>query len=134
MLLNKSIGSNIKTLREENGLNQNQLVDKLLEKDIHMSRETLSKIENDNRTISAIELAVICDIFGISYDEFFKETENDDDLTTLFRKKGNFSETTIEEIEVLQDMIKIFINQGKIFKNEYNPKRREPIWKEFWYE
>ncbi len=131
MILSNSIGFNIKTLREEKGLNQNQLVDKLLEKNIRMSRETLSKIENDNRTVSAIELAAICDILGVSYDEFFKEIDNGEDLTTLFRKKGNFDEATIEEIEVLQEMIKIFINHERIFKNEYNPKKREPLWRDF---
>ena len=131
MILSNSIGFSIKTLREEKGLNQNQLVDKLLEKNIRMSRETLSKIENDNRTVSAIELAAICDILGVSYDEFFKEIDNGEDLTTLFRKKGNFDEATIEEIEVLQEMIKIFINHERIFKNEYNPKKREPLWRDF---
>ncbi|MFA7550836.1 MAG: helix-turn-helix transcriptional regulator [Sedimentibacter sp.] len=131
MILSNSIGFNIKTLREEKGLNQNQLVDRLLEKNIRMSRETLSKIENDNRTVSAIELAAICDILGVSYDEFFKEIDNGEDLTTLFRKKGNFDEATIEEIEVLQEMIKIFINHERIFKNEYNPKKREPLWRDF---
>lgn len=130
MLLN-SIGSNVKTLREEKGLNQNQLVNKLLEKNIRMSRETLSKIENDNRTVSAVELAAICDILGISYDEFFKEINNDEDLTTLFRKKGYFSKAAIEEIEVLQEMIKVFIHQENIFKNECNPKKLEPLWKEY---
>ena len=131
MILSNSIGFNIKTLREEKGLNQNQLVDKLLEKNIRISRETLSKIENDNRTVSAIELAAISDILGVSYDEFFKEIDNDEDLTTLFRKKGNFSEATIEEIEVLQEMIKIFINHERIFKDKYNPKKREPLWRDF---
>lgn len=130
MLIN-SIGSNIKTLREKKGLNQNQLVDKLQEKNFRMSRETLSKIENDNRTVSAIELAAICDIFGVSYDQFFKEVNNDEDLTTLFRRKGCFSKTTIDEIEVLQDMIKVFINQENVFKNESNSKKREPLWKEY---
>lgn len=131
MMQLNSIGLNVKTFREAKGLNQNQLVDRLLEKNIRMSRETLSKIENDNRTVSAIELAAICDILGISYDEFFKEINNDEDLTTLFRKKGDFSEATIEEIEVLQEMIKVFINQECVFKNECNSKKREPLWKEY---
>ena len=131
MELNNSIGYKIKTIREEKGLNQNQLVDMLLEKNIRISRETLSKIENNNRTVSAIELAGICDMLGVSYDTFFNEINKNEDLTTLFRKKGKFSDETIEEIEVLQDMIKIFINQERIFNNEYNPKKREPLWKDF---
>lgn len=131
MLQKNSIGSNVKTLREKKGLNQNQLVDELQEKNIRMSRETLSKIENDNRTVSAIELAAICDILEISYDEFFKEISNEEDLTTLFRKKGCFSKTTIEEIEVIQEMIKVFINQENVFNNQCNSKKREPLWKEY---
>ena len=79
-----------------------------------MCRETLSKIENDNRTVSAIELAAICDILGVGYDDFFNGINKEEDLTTLFRKKGNFSDDTIEEIEIIQDMINIFVNQEGI--------------------
>jgi len=90
----------------------------------------LSKIENDNRTISAVELGEICSILDINVDKFFEEN-NEDDLTTLFRKKGNFSKETIEEIGELQEMIKIFINQEKIFRNEFKPIMRKPLWEEF---
>ena len=111
MVLSNSIGFNIKTLREEKGLNQNQLVDKLLEKNIRMSRETLSKIENDNRTVSAIELAAICDILGVSYDEFFKEIDNDE--FNHHWKKGNLAKPSGKA--VLQEMIQILLIE-RIFK------------------
>lgn len=130
MLLENSIGSKIKIIREAKGLSQNEVVEKLIKKSINISRETLSKIENNNRTISAIELNAICSIFDIDINKFFSESETEDDLVTLFRKKGDFSHKTIEEIEYLQDMIKIFISQEKLYKGEFEPQKRKPLWEE----
>lgn len=48
------IGLKIKAVREERGLSQAEVVERLAEQNVNMSRETLSKIENNNRTISAI--------------------------------------------------------------------------------
>lgn len=130
MLLENSIGTKIKSLREEKGFSQNEVVEKLSEKDIHISRETLSKIENDNRTISAIELNAVCSVLNVDISTLFSESKSEDDLVTLFRKRGSFSEKTIEQIDKLQDMIKIFISQERIYKREYQPKKREPLWEE----
>ena len=91
-----------------------------------MSRETLSKIENSNRTVSAVELNAICKVLNIDINILF-EDEEDDDLVTLFRKK-NFSEKTIEEVEKLQDMIKMFIYQKKIYNGEFKLQKRKPLW------
>ena len=125
-----NIGPKIKTIREEKGLSQGELVEKLIENDINMSRETLSKIENNNRTISAIELNVICYVLGVNIDAFFGENEADDDLTKLFRKKGSFNDKTIKEIESLEEMIKIFISQERIYKGEFKPQKKRPLWEE----
>lgn len=124
----EKIGTKIKNLREEKGLKQNELVDKLTEKRINISRETLSKIENNSRTISAIELNAICNVLNVRNDDIFSEEE--EDLVTLFRRKGTFSNDTLEEIENLQGMIKVFINQEKIYKGEFKPQRRKPLWEE----
>ena len=117
-------------IREKKELSQNEVVEKLIEKNINMSRETLSKIENNNRTISAIELNAICSILDVDINEFFSEKETEDDLVTLFRKKGDFSHKTIEEIECLQEMLKVFISQEKIYKKEFKPQKRKPLWEE----
>ncbi len=129
MLLENSIGTKIKTIREGKKLSQNDVVEKLLEKKISMSRETLSKIENNNRTISAIELNAICSILEVEIDTIFSE-DQEEDLITLFRKKGSFSDETIEEIEYLQEMIKIFISQERIYKGEFKVQKRRPLWEE----
>ncbi|WP_434640551.1 helix-turn-helix transcriptional regulator [Thermoanaerobacterium thermosaccharolyticum] len=123
-----SIGLKIKAAREARGLSQIEVVERLAEKDINMSRETLSKIENGNRTVSAVELNALCKVLNIDINILF-EDEEDDDLVTLFRKK-NFSEKTIEEVEKLQDMIKMFIYQKKIYNGEFKPQKRKPLWEE----
>ncbi len=122
------IGLKIKAIREARGLSQIEAVERLAEKGINMSRETLSKIENGNRTISAVELNALCKVLNIDINILFEEDE-DDDLVTLFRKK-NFSEKTIEEVEKLQDMIKMFIYQKKIYNGEFKPQKRKPLWEE----
>ena len=122
------IGFKIKAIREARGLSQIEAVERLVEKGINMSRETLSKIENGNRTVSAVELNAICKVLNIDINILF-EDEEDDDLVTLFRKK-NFSEKTVEEVEKLQDMIKMFIYQKKIYNGEFKPQKRKPLWEE----
>ena len=122
------IGLKIKAIREARGLSQIEVVERLVERDINMSRETLSKIENGNRTVSAVELNALCKVLNIDINILFEDDE-DDDLVTLFRKK-NFSEKTIKEIKKLQDMVKVFIYQKKIYAGEFKPQERKPLWKE----
>ncbi len=121
------IGLNIKAIREARGLSQIEVVERLVERDVNMSRETLSKIENGNRTVSAVELNALCKVLNIDINILFEE--DDDDLVTLFRKK-NFSEKTIKEVEKLQDMVKVFIYQKKIYAGEFKPQERKPLWEE----
>ena len=122
------IGLKIKAVREERGLSQAEVVERLAEQNVNMSRETLSKIENNNRTISAIELNAISKVLNVDMNTLFEDNE-DYDLVTLFRKK-NFSEKTITEVEKLQDMIKVFIYQKKIYNGEFKPQKRKPLWVE----
>lgn len=122
------IGLKIKAIREARGLSQIEVVERLAGKGINMSRETLSKIENGNRTISAVELNALCKVLNIDINILF-EDEEDDDLVTLFRKK-NFSEKTVKEVEKLQDIIKMFIYQKKIYNGEFKPQKRKPLWEE----
>ena len=122
------IGLKIKAIREARGLSQIEVVERLVERDVNMSRETLSKIENGNRTVSAVELNALCKVLNIDINILFEDDE-DDDLVTLFRKK-NVSEKTIKEVEKLQDMVKVFIYQKKIHAGEFKPQERKPLWEE----
>ena len=122
------IGLKIKAIRKARGLSRIEVVERLVERDVNMSRETLSKIENGNRTVSAVELNALCKVLNIDINILFEDDE-DNDLVTLFRKK-NFSEKTIKEIEKLQDMVKVFIYQKKIYAGEFKPQERKPLWEE----
>ncbi|MGB4372285.1 MAG: helix-turn-helix transcriptional regulator [Halanaerobiales bacterium] len=123
-----SIGLKLKLAREEKDLSQEEVVKRLAEKNLNMSRETLSKIENDKRTVSAIELNALCKILDIDINSLFEEYE-ENDLVTLFRRT-NFSQETLEEVEKLQDMIKAFISQKRIYEGKFKPKKRKPLWEE----
>ncbi len=116
MVKESEIGKKIKNIREQKKLSQSEVVEKLAKQDINMSRETLSKIENNNRSISAIELKALCNIFDVDINEFFPEEESED-LVTFFRKR-NASKNTLKEIAKLQNMVKIFMKHEKIYKEE----------------
>ncbi len=107
------IGKRIRSFREDKGLSQLKLVEALEERGIKMSRETLSKIENNSRSISAVELKAIADVLGVDIDEFFHE-EEPDSMVTFFRK-GNFSQDVLEDIKELQEMVKVFIENKRMY-------------------
>mgnify|MGYP000533378600 FL=1 len=107
------IGKKIRAFREEKGLSQLKLAEALEERGIKMSRETLSKIENNSRSISAVELKAIADVLGVDIDEFFHE-EEPDSMVTFFRK-DNYSQDVLEDIKELQEMVKVFIQNKRMY-------------------
>jgi transcriptional regulator with XRE-family HTH domain len=126
MITSEIIGARIKDIRENNKISQQLIADKLKDLGISMSRETLSKIENGNRTVSAVELKAICSVLNVDV-EILLEDNEDDSLVTLFRKR-NMNEETVKRVEVLQDMIMGFMNQKKILNTD-TVASVEPIWR-----
>ena len=126
MLTREIIGARIKEYREEKKISQQLMVEKLKELELIISRETLSKIESGNRTISAMELKVICSVLDLTVEGVLEEQE-EDNLITLFRKR-NANSDTLRNVETLQDMIMSFMNQKKISKVEGTVKV-EPLWR-----
>lgn len=114
MITKELIGERIKQYREAKCITQQSMVNALNEKGCVISRETLSKIEHGNRSLSAIELRKICDVLGVKIEDILEDKE--DDLVTLFRKKKNVTEETLCEIEEVQDIIISLINQKNIVK------------------
>lgn len=112
MITKELIGERIKQYREAKDITQQSMVDLLKDKDCVISRETLSKIENGNRSVSAVELSKICDVLDVKIEDILED--KDDDLVTLFRKKKNVTEKTLYEIEEVQDIIISLINQKNI--------------------
>lgn len=128
MLTSEIIGKRIKDLREQNKISQQSMVEDLKNIGVAISRETLSKIETGNRSISAIELKAVCSVLKVEAEVLLGEIE-EENLVTLFRKK-NVGEETLKNIEYVQDMIVGFINQKKILNNEFERPRQEPLWRE----
>ncbi|MDU1116768.1 MAG: helix-turn-helix transcriptional regulator [Clostridium butyricum] len=127
MLTSEMIGERIKKLREQKKISQQSMVNELKRLSINMSRETLSKIENGNRTVSAVELKGISSVLSIDVEDILKDDE-DNGLVTLFRNR-NMKEETIEKVEYLQDMIISFINQKKIAQSDAK-KNVTPLWRD----
>lgn len=126
MLTSEMIGVRIKNFREGKKISQQSMVESLKELGITMSRETLSKIENGNRTVSAVELKAICSVLDVAVELLLEEYE-DDNLVTLFRKR-NMKEDTIKSVETLQDMIISFMNQKNILNTNVSSKF-DPLWR-----
>ena len=126
MLTSVSIGGRIKESREDKKISQQLMVDRLKDLGISMSRETLSKIENGNRTVSAVELKAICSVLDVDVETLLQDSE-DDSLVTLFRKR-NMNEEAIKGIETLQEMIMSFMNQKKIL-NSNTITNVVPLWR-----
>lgn len=55
--------------------------------------------------------------------------KNDEyDLVELIKTKIKVSPEAEEELEKLQDMIKIFITQKEIYDGNYEMQERKPLW------
>ncbi|MEG2353737.1 MAG: helix-turn-helix transcriptional regulator [Clostridium sp.] len=73
MLKGNIIGENIKTIRVQKGLTQEQLTTKLQVKGLKLDRPTLSKIESRTREILDYEIKTFADALDISVNELFDD-------------------------------------------------------------
>lgn len=72
ILGNKQLGENIKTIRKQKGLTQEQTVTKLQLLGSPISRSTYSIIEMGKGNIFVGDLVGLQQIFDVNFDEFFK--------------------------------------------------------------
>ncbi|MBQ3100575.1 MAG: helix-turn-helix transcriptional regulator [Clostridia bacterium] len=63
------ISENLKELREEKGLTQNNLAAKLQTMNINIDQQMISKIEKNNRQVTDYELACICKCLSVTPNE-----------------------------------------------------------------
>lgn len=66
------VGSKVKQLRQEKGLSQQQLSDKLETLAIYICRGSISRIEDGSRTVTDIELMGLSQILSTPVEDFFK--------------------------------------------------------------
>ncbi len=126
MLTQIEIGTRIKQIRESKGISQQSLVNELNEIGMSLSRETLSKIENGNRTLAVHELKGICKVLDVDVEVLLKEEEDEVTLKKLFRKQ-NLQEETLKKIDVIEDMIINFVSQKNLPKKE--KRNVKPLWR-----
>ena len=113
------IGSNIKRLREEKGIKQQEIAEL-----INMHRSNYSKIENGQREISVAALDKIAQFFDITIDELI---HMGDDLP---QEVDITNKSALEQMKMIQDldeedkqtifkMIETFLTKKK-FKDFFN--------------
>ena len=113
------IGQNVKRLREDRGIKQNEIADL-----IGMHRSNYSKIENGQREISIVAIDKIASYFNISIDELV-HMGND-----LPKEVSLEDKTTVEQVKLIQEldqeeknmvfkMVETFLTKKK-FKDFFN--------------
>jgi len=93
------IGSRLKQLRKSKGFTAAQLADK-----VNITREHLSSVENNIKTISLSTLQKICDALDISLIEFFAD---EDELGPEFHELlYNAKHLSLEQLKRLNEFLK----------------------------
>jgi transcriptional regulator with XRE-family HTH domain len=114
-----NIGENIKRLREEKGLTQQQVAEL-----VNMHRSNYSKVESGQRELSVKALSKIANYFGISLDELVNgegglpEEVSIKDTNTLEQVKL-IQELNEEDRSMVFKMIETFLTKKK-FKDFFN--------------
>ncbi len=66
------IGENVRRLRKQNGMSQQELSVKLELLGVYICRGSISRVEDQTRTVTDIELIAISKVFGVELEELFK--------------------------------------------------------------
>lgn len=69
--IEKTIGQNIRRLREKRGLTQEQMSVKLQVEGLDITRSALAKIEVGQRHLYPDEIVLIKELLNVEYDEIF---------------------------------------------------------------
>lgn len=67
------IGTNIRRLRKEKGMSQHELSVKLELLGVYVCRGSISRIEDESRSVTDIELLAFSKVFDVSPNELFKD-------------------------------------------------------------
>ena len=73
--IEKSIGNNIRTLREKFGITQDLLATRLQLEGLDITRSALAKIEVGQRHLYPDEILLIKKVLNVSFDEIFNYEE-----------------------------------------------------------
>ncbi len=106
--MKKEIGNRIQTARNEKGLTQNQLAEK-----INISAKFLSEIETGNKGMSFETLLSICDILDVSPNYLLNKDVKSNASPVLVDIVSKFPEDTIELTEKILHVVHDFLHNKK---------------------
>lgn len=107
MITINSIGKQLKTLRKERKITQQELADT-----IGVKRSTLANYEIDRRAISLADLIKLADFYGVGLDYFGLNNNKNEIFDLLCRASSLFrsDRITADEKEMLhQEMLKLYL-------------------------
>lgn len=123
MDLKKYIGNQIKVFRKSTGLTQDELAQKL-----NTTKQTISRYEKGDRKANQDMLFSLCDIFGVSIDDFFPST-NENSTTPTAPPDLLTQQITDKVVQLTPDNKKIVLRTSeellKEQKNEEETKVNE---------
>lgn len=98
-----TIGDRVKKLRNEKGLSQEELAQKLGYK----HKTSISKIESNNRRLTQPKIQAIAEVFGISPSELLLGT-TDDEIPTHYTAEEEELQEYLEELKNRPEMKMLF--------------------------
>lgn len=96
----KTIGRNLRNLRESKDLSSKELANAL---DINVS--TYSKLENGKKSINVEELRKITTFFSVSADDILGTNDPKEDVIMYMKRDKNMSDEDISEVQMILSMM-----------------------------
>lgn len=96
----KTIGRNLRNLRESKDLSSKELANAL---DINVS--TYSKLENGKKSINVEELRKITNFFSVSADDILGTNDPKEDVIMYMKRDKNMSDEDISEVQMILSMM-----------------------------
>jgi len=70
---NNIIGTNVRKFRQQRGMSQQQLANKLELLPVYICRGSISRVEDQSRTVTDIEVAGLAEVLGVSIMDLFAQ-------------------------------------------------------------
>ena len=117
MDLKKYIGNQIKVFRKSTGLTQDELAQKL-----NTTKQTISRYEKGDRKANQDMLFSLCDIFGVSIDDFFPST-NENSTTPTASPDSLTQQITDKVVQLTPDNKKIVLRTSEELLESQNEEK-----------
>ena len=111
---NKTLGQNIKLLREKLNLTQENVASYL-----NTSREQFAYFENGTRNVSTTQLSKLADLFCVDEFDFYEEDDNKRKLNISFAfRADSINQIDLENISKFKKIVRNYLNMKTALANE----------------